>query len=163
MTQHRNTSRLSSINLLIIITRLIDNSNSDRLSASSPCPYHYQSLICSTVLLNFKQSIAKTRENRLIVGLSVAFSGLPATSLRIVSPRVQHTLLLTTGLYVSIPRAIRECNQQGATQSQINISTLLIKKKQLTNCSQLLFMEFNLIKIDKFQYLEICAYLSYNK
>lgn len=94
MTQHRNTSRLSSINLLIIITRLIDNSNSDRLSASSPCPYHYQSLICSTVLLNFKQSIAKTRENRLIVGLSVAFSGLPATSLRIVSPRVQHTICL---------------------------------------------------------------------
>lgn len=40
MTQHRNTSRLSSINLLIIITRLIDNSNSDRLSSSSPCPYY---------------------------------------------------------------------------------------------------------------------------
>lgn len=155
MTQHRNTSRLSSINLLIIITRLIDNSNSDRLSASSPCPYHYQSLICSTVLLNFKQSIAKTRENRLIVGLSVAFSGHPATSLRIVSPRVQHTLLLTTGLYVSIPRTLRGTTNAGSLLYELNEGESK-KKKQIAD--QLPTSSFFR---DKIQYLEFYIKFTY--
>ena len=153
MTQHRNTSRLSSINLLIIITRLIDNSNSDRLSASSPCPYHYQSLICSTVLLNFKQSIAKTRENRLIVGLSVAFSGHPATSLEPCNQSmVQHTNLLTTELCISIPRAIRGCYQRRTTAFESDGREP--KKKSTQPISHMLsfwvYNKFNTLKLTTF-------------
>ena len=156
MTQHRNTSRLSSINLLIIITRLIDNSNSDRLSASSPCPYHYQSLICSTVLLNFKQSIAKTRENRLIVGLSVAFSGRPATFLGPCNQSmVQHTKLLTTELCISIPRTLRGTTNAGSLLYELNEGESK-KKKQIAD--QLPTSSFFR---DKIQYLEFYIKFTY--